>query len=103
MSITYANVVYREDEPLNHVWCEYASRMHTVIEIRYRIVVFEASSELAPNQVFRKEKRVGGSGWKKTPKECRDELRREFPVELSKDEIAWEESLPIGISVSRDF
>lgn len=98
MSLKYADVVYR-DTSIDLVWCECRATMHTLLQVRYQLTLYEASEEYAPGVVYRRGTRLAKSSWKKTPKECRDQLRAACNVALDKSDIVWEDALAITIPI----
>jgi len=98
MSLKYADVVYTERD-LGLVWCECKATMHTLVEVRYQLILFEASEEYAPHLIYRKGKKLAESSWKKTPKECRDQLRDAQAVQLNRSDIVWEDTVAITIPI----
>jgi hypothetical protein len=74
------------------IWCEYRARFHTLTEMRYQVRVFEATSEYAPNLIYRKGISIVDSSWKKTPKKARQDVEDEVG-ELKEDKILFEKWL----------
>ena len=98
MSLKYADIVYAEQQP-ELVWCECRAVMHTVVEVRYQLLLFAASEEYAPSLIYRKGEQIAASSWKRTPKECRDHLRAAYAFELDKSRIVWEDAVSIAIPI----
>ena len=93
--VTYKDVVYlSEAGPYEYIWCEYRSRFHTPVELRYQVRAFEAYEELAPDRIWRKGRTLVDSSWKKTPQKARQDVEDEAGY-LKEENIVWEKTYPV--------
>ncbi len=98
MSATYKDVVYFCDNGL--VWCEYRARLHTLVQVRYQVRVYEATEEIGGDgfPLYRKGASLVDSSWKKTPQKARQDVEDEVGV-LRNDNIKYEKSFSISIPI----
>ncbi len=82
-----------------YVWAEYYARMHTPIKVRYSIHLFNSEPVVGQGKPYKKLGSIAESNWKETPLECRQQLADTCEIRINKDQIVWEESFAITLSL----
>ena len=94
--LTYKDVVYSALQGNNDlVWCEYRARLHTLIQVRYQVRVYEATEEIGGDgyPLYRKGASILDSSWKLTPQKARKDVEDEVGA-LRSENIKYKHDFP---------
>lgn len=97
MSYTFRTTVYVVDTEYEFLWCDYEVRLHTLVELRYRVIAYQAAKHASPRVDYNKGARVAASNWRKTPKEARDDIALELDLHVGNENIVMESTFKIPI------